>query len=131
MTNKKITKEDIIDNFYDEKKLNNLNESLDNYEELNLFKEKLGKTKNIMDMINDDKKINIDILGIISKAESIQNKQKEKKETFLFIATAFIILFCFSLITFTLGSNFFITVQLIIFVLLPFSLIPMAKLTLK
>ena len=65
--------------------------------------------------------------AIINNAEKIKAKRILLKETIIFVVVASLILFIFAVSILNLGQKFLIITEIIIFALLPFSLIPFAK----
>jgi hypothetical protein len=96
------------------------------------FTKKLHSSMSKMDALaNEDFNLEINILGIISEGEEIRLKAEDRKEFIKFIFTAALILTSIVLLTVFVNHNIFIYWQLIVFSIIPFTLIPLAKYSLS
>jgi|GEM_PF-1162961 hypothetical protein len=92
------------------------------------FESKMDGALEKMDLAdNIDFNINIDTLKIIEQASQIQAKRNSFKENVCFIITSILILSVFSVVFINIGIKFLIYFQLILFFIMPWSLIPLSK----
>lgn len=82
-----------------------------------------------MDILMDyDTPIEVNILEIIEKAEAIkEDKRKVKLELFSFILLCLSILLIVTAIAINLNPRLILVIEVIIYILLPFILIPISK----
>lgn len=122
---KKDMKENhIIDNYY--KETSSFQESYSESDEL--FKEKLEKVSEKMDMLEDlDFPMDINILGIINTAEAIKDKKKLRLESFAFIGVCLVIISAVVLLSLSVNVRIILYAEAVISILLPLTLIPIAQ----
>lgn len=123
-----LKEKEIIDIFYGEVE-ENTEEGEQSSSDRN-FQHKLTAALNAMDLPDcqpDDIKMKASISHIIGLAYNIKAKRKNRVELIGFVAASLTILMSFCFITISIGVDFFIYIQLAIFFLIPFSLIPIAK----
>jgi hypothetical protein len=123
-----LGEKEIIDIYYGEAEQDFYQDKQSNINKA--FQNKLGITLSNMDISeyqSDDSNVQISISNIIDRAYSIKTKKKNSLEMVGFIITSLILLALFPLITISIGAHLFIYIQLGIFLLLPFSLIPLSK----
>jgi len=122
MDSKEKIKDLFIDSYYDEEK------EFQPPADFNNFSEKLNSSLHLMDKLEElDYDLDVNILDIINTAEIIVNKRKCFKEAvgFIFCCLCMISLALVSIIVFK--TKFIIYVEIILSVLLPFALIPLAS----
>lgn len=125
-----LKEKELIDIFYgeaEEKNKENEKSSTDSD-----FQNKLATTLNAMDIPHcqsDNIKMQASISHIIELAYNIKAKRRNRMELIGFIAASLALLISFCLITISISVDFFIYIQLAIFLLVPFSLIPIAKIS--
>jgi len=122
---KKDMKENhIIDNYY--KETSSFQESYSESDEL--FKEKLEKVSEKMDMLEDlDFPMDINILGIINTAEEIKDKRKLRLESFAFLGVCLVIMSAVVLLSLSVDVKIILYAEAVISVFLPLTLIPIAR----
>ena len=91
------------------------------------FEKELNKSMEIMDVFCDnDITVPNDFFRIIEKAEEIKNKKESNREFIIFILTSLGILLSIAAVTLKLGIEIFIGVQVVLYFILPISLIPIS-----
>jgi hypothetical protein len=89
------------------------------------FQGKLNSALKKMNLPKDnDYNVPNSFFSIINNAEKIKAKKSLLKETIIFIAIAFLVLFIFAVSIFIIGQKFLIITEITIFILLPLSIIP-------
>ena len=120
----------IIDDYYKKRESDSSDIMLDNMGDG--FAKKLHSSMSKMDVLTEDNfDLDINIMEIISKGEKVRNKASDTKEFIKFILSAILILTTLILLTVLINHNIFIYWQLIVFFIIPFTLIPLAKLSLS
>jgi hypothetical protein len=93
------------------------------------YPDKYVKAIKKMDILMDiDIPLEVNILEIIARAEEIKaDKRKEKLELFGFILLAISILLIVTAVIINLNPRLILTIEIIIYILMPFILIPISK----
>lgn len=116
MKDKIIKEYKAIDDYYEKREMNQDD-----------FSSKLQYTLDKMDKLNsidDEYKVEVNLLNIIETAENKKKAKREKREFIMFIATSFMILLAIALITIFNSISIIIYAQVIIAISLPLCLIP-------
>lgn len=109
-----------------------LDTSYDKSETLKKFENKMDAALEKIDLAdNIDFNIDIDTLKIIEQAEQIQTKRNSFKENIYFIITSILVLSAISVIFLNFGIKFILYFELALFFIMPWSLIPLAKYSLR
>jgi hypothetical protein len=104
------------------------NNILDKAVDVAAFESKMDGALEKMDLAdNIDFSINIDTLKIIEQAAQIQTKRNSFKENVCFIITSILILSVVSVVFINIGIKFLIYFQVLLFFIMPWSLIPLSK----
>ncbi|AGK96349.1 hypothetical protein [Clostridium pasteurianum] len=115
-----------------EEQINENNDTLDKSVNLEAFEDKMNSALEKIDLVdNIDFNINIDTLKIIEQAEQIGAKKNSFKENIYFIITSILILSAFSIVFLKLGIKFVIYFQIVLAFIMPWSLIPLTKYSLR
>ena len=115
-----------------EERINENDNTLDKSVDLEVLENKMNSALEKIDLAdNIDFNINIDTLKIIKQAEQIAAKKNSFKENIYFIITSILMLSAFSIIFLKLGVKFVIYFQLVLVFIMPWSLIPLAKYSLR
>jgi hypothetical protein len=123
-----LKKKEMIDIFYGEAEETS-KESKQSSDDI-AFQHKLTTALNAMDIPDyqtDNIKIQATISDIIDMACYVKARRKNRLELAGFIAASIVLLISFCFITISIGADFFIYIQLITFLFIPLSLIPLAK----
>lgn len=97
-------------------------------EEEIILSDKLSSSLNIMNILKTDTShSDIDILAVIEKGEIIKQSKKNSLEFLCFISFSLFIILSLIIITFYYGANFFLYYELLTFILIPISIIPLVK----
>ena len=92
------------------------------------FREKLEKSLEKMDSIEAlDFNLDINILDIITKAETIKHKKKLRFESIAFISLCLLIISFFIFLALNVNLKFILFFEVLVSILLPLALIPIAK----
>lgn len=115
-----------IDIFYGENP-HEIEEDLEPYEEE--FSQKLVKASKTLEVLEEDVfDFSINTMNIIQKAETIQEKSASRRETLLFVLLATIILGTYFSFAFLYSINIILISQLVLFIVLPWFIIPLSLL---
>lgn len=118
---------DIIDSFYNEKIID---EQLGEAEIQ--FEEKLKAAVSKMDITEEfPLPAAPDFMSIIAAADEIIEKKESRKEFLAFISISSILLSIFAAFTIIIGETFLMYLELAVFIVIPISLVPLARLSLK
>lgn len=121
----------IIEEYYNNRESLDISSKPENCNATCNFEEKLNLSMSMMDTAsNDPYTFDPNILSIISEGEKIR-KKNERKEFMIFLGVIILLISLLILITAIISEKVFVFYQIAVFILMPFSLIPLVNAAMK